>query len=194
MGTLTQHEVLLHDAAIRNVGVAMSIERARADLIRLNNAIADLRTRLADAELRAEKVRIFLEMASVYGAESVGDPLSAPSAHDIPRSGRPQGGVSTVAVDAATAFIREARAPQHTRVLLSVLEKNGIHIGGNNPVGNLSGFLSRASHLKNSRSNGWSLREWPTDWPAPVVKEPETHGAEVVISKNSAIEETDPVT
>jgi hypothetical protein len=79
-------------------------------------------------------------------------------------------------VEGSIALLRKEGKPIHTRVLLSALAQQGISIRGSNPVANLSGFLSREkSRLRNSRMDGWSLREWDN----PPHSAPHTPDAEV---------------
>ena len=140
----------------------MSIERARADLDRLDGEAEALRGKLSSIEAQIAKINIFLEMAKLYGA----GPLNADVIVQAPKVGRPVGGGNAGRkVEAAIAAITAARGPIHTRELISKLSAQGIEISGRDPVVNLSSTLSRSEKLKNRRASGWSLKEWPGDFP-----------------------------
>jgi hypothetical protein len=100
-------------------------------------------------------------MAAVYEAVDAFDDASRTRA----------AGISATAVRMATEMIRERGESMHTRQILKALGERGVQIGGVNPVANLSGFLSRAPELQNSRAHGWSLREWgePPDEPLTIA-------------------------
>lgn len=56
--------------------------------------------------------------------------------------------------------------PRHTEVLLNELTAQGIEVGGDIPIANLSSYLSRAKErlgLNSDRRNGWSINKNPTD-------------------------------
>ncbi len=149
----------------------MSLERALADLTRAQTQSAALRAELGQIEERIRKLQTFIEMAKEYGvasdpaAESVtslnehsGTKRSGLTNENVARPRRPPAsGVSKDAVDHSVAILREVGTPLHTKELLSRLAARGVHIGGTNPVTNLSGFLSRSNQLLNSRKFGWSL-------------------------------------
>lgn len=155
-------------------GGDMSVERAKLDLSRLTNEIDCLRSKLADLEAHATKIRIYLELAQVYsGASKRLGPL-VPNADQLVGKvagstvvHRSASGVTAKATEFAVHFIGERGVPQPTQRLLYALEQAGIQIGGQNPIANLSGFLSRDGRLKNSRRHGWGLRSWP-EWTAPT--------------------------
>jgi hypothetical protein len=147
----------------------MSVERAQSDLNRLQSEAHALRERLADIQQKITKVSAYLEMAKLYGDGGVIESVTSA------RASRAQPmGVSYRAVAMCVTAIREARKPLHTRELLEILRQQGLEIGGVNPIANLSGFLSRSSELRNSRTHGWSLKEWPGDFPITSEKIPET--------------------
>ncbi len=125
------------------------IERAKSDLAKLKIEISRLRSQIESMESRRDKVSAYIEMADIYESEDgLADGLRA------------KGGISGAAVRGAVDAIRERKAPIHTRELLEILAKQGIHVGGSNPVANLSGFLSRSEELRNSRALGWGLAGW----------------------------------
>ena len=128
-----------------------AVERAKRDLHRLRQEHAMTQASLQDLQARIDDVTIFLRMAEFYSDETA------------EMSGRARGGVSGAAVRATVDYIKQAGQPVHTRVLLDILKDRGIQIGGNNPVANLSGFLSRSDELINTRSSGWALAEWGAD-------------------------------
>ena len=133
----------------------MSVERAMADLERLDDEAQQLKKRIAEIDKAADRLRVYVAVAQEYS----GHRASTPEAHLIFRSTLK--GITGAAVEACIALLKEEGAPIHTRVLLSRLAAQNIVVGGGNPVANLSGFLSREkSRLRNSRTDGWSLREW----------------------------------
>lgn len=118
------------------------VERAKADLIRMQAELAKLQQRI-------EKVRAYIEMAAVYENDEYGDASRAS------RSGS-SSAVSRAAVD----FIRQHKQRMHTRPLMEALMEQGVHIGGSNPAANLSAVLSRTDELNSNRALGWGLVEW----------------------------------
>lgn len=150
----------------------MSMARAQLDLKRLETQAVDLRAKLVAIEAQVEKVRAYIEIAKLYADDAPADRLISPEKKS--KGGRPSGGISTQAVETSLAIIRAARKPLHTRDLIRELAARGVVIGGTNPVTNLSGFLSRSPELKNSRTLGWSLAEWPADFPTePASNNPD---------------------
>lgn len=127
------------------------IERAKADLEKLENEIARIHERIL-------KLRNYIEMAPLYDCD-------APSG-DTGRSHRP--GSSGAAVQASMDLILEKGQRIHTRALLDALLAKGIQIGGANPAQNLSGLLSRANELNNNRALGWGLAKWGDAAQGPV--------------------------
>lgn len=118
------------------------VERAKADLIKMQSDLAKLQQRI-------EKVRAYIEMAAVYESAENGDAV---------RTSR--GGSSNAVAQAAIEFIRQRRERMHTRPLMEALMEQGVHIGGNNPAANLSAVLSRTDELNSNRASGWGLVEW----------------------------------
>ena len=125
------------------------IERAKADLARIEADVERVRAQMASLGVRREKVRAYIEMAEFYESNDAEF-----------ESARAKGGVSGAAVRASVEAIRERGKAIHTRELLEILGKQNIQIGGKEPVANLSGFLSRSDELRNSRAHGWGLAEW----------------------------------
>ncbi|WP_439549031.1 hypothetical protein [Falsiroseomonas sp.] len=144
----------------------MSVDRAKSDLNQLSGEADRLRKRLLAVDEEVAKLKAYIEMAQRYG--EVGSPRNVPLAVDAPlpfnRPRKSSGGIASRAVEATIQIIRHAGKAVATRELLDHLSDIGIVVGGTNPVANLSGFLSRSPALKNSRSRGWSLAEWPSDW------------------------------
>ena len=175
----------------------MSVERARADLERLEQAANQLRAKLAENEERAAKVRIYLEMTSIYGApeaprpaESAAKTQASPTNGAAPpknKGGRPRGeggGIVERAQKGSQNFLRASGRPMMTRELLQMLENQGTQIGGNSPTSNLSGMLSRSPLFKSSK-DGWTLAEWES--PATSNAGPNFYGDKVSsISEDSA--------
>lgn len=158
--------------------VAMTpIERAKADLSKMTTEISRLQMHLAMLQQRREKVSAYVEMAEFYETED-----------SVAETARPRGGTSGAAVRAAVEAIRTRRVAIHTRELLEMLTKQGLHIGGTNPVANLSGFLSRSDELRNSRANGWGLAEWGA--PPDEQTEAATADNEAVADQGAEINET----
>lgn len=118
------------------------IERAKADLIRMQLELAKLQQRI-------EKVRAYIEMAAVYENADGSDTVRAS-----------RGGSSNAVSRAAVDFIRQHKQRMHTRPLMEALIEQGIHIGGKDPAANLSAVLSRTEELNSNRASGWGLVEW----------------------------------
>ena len=142
----------------------MAIEQAHADLQRLTTEAERLRSKISDVAAQIAKIRIYLEMAHVYG----GDAASLIDGDASPKIGRPVGsGSEGRKVDAAVSAITAKGGPISTRELIAILNGHGIEIAGSDPFVNLSSTLSRSNRLKNRRAVGWSLAEWPSDY-API--------------------------
>lgn len=118
------------------------IERAKADLMRMQ-------TELTKLQQRIEKVRAYIEMAAVYESADGGD-AARPS----------RGGSSNAVSRAAVDLIRQHKQRMHTRPLMEALMEQGVHIGGKDPAANLSAVLSRTEELNSNRASGWGLVEW----------------------------------
>ena len=127
-----------------------NVERAQADLEKMRSDMVKLQNQMDDLAVRANKVAAYIEMAAYYEAVDAFDDASRTRA----------AGISATAVRLATEMIRERKESMHTRQILKALTERGVQIGGANPVANLSGFLSRAPELRNSRAHGWGLAEW----------------------------------
>ncbi len=126
-----------------------ALDRAARDLEEVEAEIERAKAHLADLTQRCADIRTFMRMAALYES---GEGFAAIN--------RQRGGVSGAAVRAVTTHLRETGKPAHTRDLIKLLATKNIIISGNNPLANLSGFLSRADELVNSRVNGWALTEW----------------------------------
>ena len=152
----------------------MSIERARADLATLEQAIARLRAELAEAEERATRIRTYIELSDIYGrSDSVVSNISDINLITKNRGGRPRTGNGIVerAQNAVKEFLQEAHHPIHTSDLLGKLADRGIIIGSAKPQNNLSGMLSRSKLFKSGRY-GWSLPEWDDDISSSITESP----------------------
>jgi hypothetical protein len=150
----------------------MSVERARADLEGLEQTANQLRGKLAEAEAQATKIRIYIEMASVYDVPTGGPPSRSPAKPEASpanggvtlrkKGGRPRpegGGIVERAQKGAAALLNAAAHPIMTRELLRLLVEQGMQIGGNSPSSNLSGMLSRSDLFKSGK-DGWTLAAW----------------------------------
>lgn len=143
------------------------VDRAKADVTRMDSELNRLRGQIANLQSRVAKAQAYIEMAAIYEVD------------ETPTDGaRARGGVSATAVRLAVEMIIERGAPMHTREILRELASRGVSIGGNNPVANLSGFLSRADELRNSRADGWGLAQWGA--PADEEKDEEAHKADPI--------------
>lgn len=118
------------------------IERAKADLVKMQAELTKLQQRI-------EKVRAYIEMAALYESAENGDAVRAS-----------RGGTSNAVSRAAVEFIRQHKQRMHTRPLMEALMEQGVHIGGTNPAANLSAVLSRTDELNSNRTLGWGLVEW----------------------------------
>jgi hypothetical protein len=156
--------------------MAGAVARAEQDLANLRKEIGDLEERLAVAKEQAGKITVFLEMAQIYGAngESASPSRDAPSPGDEAAATTPLrflDGLAKSAAREAIAVLRERGEPVQSKELLGVLKTRGIEIPGQNPVSNLSGYLSRSLELAADRAVGWSLKEWAQRKPdiAPMI-------------------------
>jgi hypothetical protein len=147
--------------------MAGAVARAEQDLANLRKEISDLEERLAVAKEQAGKITVFLEMAQIYGANGETIPgsvvMAAPAsdaAHTPASMPNSLGGLAKTAARETIAVLRERGQPVQTKELIGVLSTRGIEIPGQNPVSNLSGYLSRSSELIADRALGWSLKEW----------------------------------
>lgn len=141
------------------MGCVMSVERAQADLKRVNQEASRLKIQLLMATERITKLEHYIELAKVYDANA-----------DGVTDNKPQNGSSLVA--ASIEIIAEAGVRQPTRHLVEELERRGHVIGGQNKVTNLSGTLSRAPELTASRTEGWGLAAWDSSHKAKAEAQP----------------------
>ena len=145
----------------------MSVDRAREDLESLEKASAQLRTRLAEIEARAAKVRAYIELAEEYcGIHAEADSRAeSQTPRTRGRPGSPSGprssaGIVARAQDVALQILRLENRPIPTRELLPLLTQRGVVIGGNLPASNLAGMMSRFDAVKSSKE-GWMLADSP---------------------------------
>lgn len=126
----------------------------------VKNPLDDLRqieAKIQVLQVRADKIRTFMEMAKEYGAVFSTEPSETPA----PRGGgRPRGGVSAEAEAKAIELIATRRGRYRTREMLDALNGHGIIIGGTVPENGLSRILSQSARLKSVRPWGWGLVEW----------------------------------
>jgi len=125
------------------------VERAKTDLLKMQAELTRLQQRI-------EKVRAYIEMAAVYESSENSDATRAA-----------RGGSSNAVVRAAIELIRQQKQRIHTRQLMEALMEQGVHIGGSNPVANLSAVLSRSNELNSNRALGWGLAEWGSETVEP---------------------------
>ncbi len=126
----------------------MSVARAELDLTRVRAEIQRLRAQLEAALLREQKLANYVEMARLYEGDEP----------DVVSQARANSG--SMLVSACVEIIRLSGRRQHTRRLVAELAKRGLHVGGVNPVTNLSGALSRSEDLVANRLEGWGLKDW----------------------------------
>lgn len=167
----------------------MTASRAEADLARLQADIGRLRAQLAEAEERATKIRHYIEMARVY--EAGGDVPHTPGG--VSTSERPRGGAASYIAGITRQILRERGGPMQTRALVDVLEKQGVTLGGKNPISYLSGVLSRAEDFGNDRVAGWYLKAGRTGLglEVPVARGMAPHGQNVVPPESADERPTD---
>lgn len=139
----------------------MSVGKAKSELARVQRDIARLTEQLNQAQALEVKIAHYIEMAQRYDNDA-DDALSHRFHREVPsEKGRiAASGTSYDAVQAVVSILRDAGKPIRTRDLLPMLEARGINIGGENPVTNLSGFLSRSPELEANRALGWHLVDW----------------------------------
>lgn len=142
----------------------MSVEKATVELARVRREVSRLREQLAQAQALETKIANYIEIAQRY-EEALGDAShlthkKEASQGPAEKPKMPTSGTSYDAVRATISILREAGKPVRTRDLVPILAEKGINIGGENPVTNLSGFLSRSPDLIANRALGWHLAEW----------------------------------
>lgn len=132
------------------------IDRAKADIAKMRSEIGQIENRLEGLRSRLQKAEAYVEMSALYESEA-----------SFQENTRVRTGIAAIAVNHAKELITEKWESIHTRDILKSLENIGVQVGGNNPVANLSGFLSRSEDLKNDRAKGWGLSEWgdSSKWP-----------------------------
>ncbi len=140
------------------------VERAKADLNRLQKDLSRARATVLMLETQVSRVEAYIEMAPLYESdEAQGEATRARS-----------NGIAATSVRLAVDMIKECGKRIHTRELLRLLQERGVTVGGSNPVANLSGFLSRSEELHNSRAEGWGLAGWIDPIEHPPSKAGET--------------------
>lgn len=145
----------------------MSVERAKRELSLAEGDLRVAERRVEEAKARVSKLRNYIEVATEF--ERLGDQEPAR---------RRSGGKGEMLVTRCEELISERGANIPTRDLLESLTAEGFIIGGKNPVGNLSGALSRAETLYNDRSTGWGLAKWQSSGPEEGRVDSDHHPAE----------------
>ena len=136
-------------------------QKARDEIDRLEKKKADLDREIAQWQDWIERYQQL--------AASPGDACSPETSepHSPPHKVRDRQRVLAVRSPTPTQVIREkARAailsrgkPIPLRELTSILETDGIHIGGGNPAANLSAKLAQGDGFVSIRNEGWTLQE-----------------------------------
>ena len=145
----------------------MSVERAKRELSLVEADLRLAEKRVDDAKARVMKLRYYIEVAMEF--ERLGD-------QESPR--RRSGGKGEMLVARCEELISERGSNIPTRDLVDSLAAEGFIIGGKNPVGNLSGALSRAETLYNDRSTGWGLAKWQRSRPKDERVDEDSHSAD----------------
>jgi hypothetical protein len=122
-------------------------------IVNLQNKLMALRTQKSDIDAEIAEIEGAIRVIEKYAY--VG-PLGALAA--LAYSSRPQPKQQQI-LDGVAAILSDGN-PRHTNDLLAELTANGISVGGENPSGNLSAYLSRARDIfVSDRRNGWSLKK-----------------------------------
>jgi hypothetical protein len=146
----------------------MSIQRAERELADLRQEIPRLEAQLAGKRDRAQKLEHYVEVAREFSDGRIKEPDASHAGtngaaqihqEDTRANRAPRGGISGRAVQESIAIIRERNQGMQTKDLSALLESRGIRLGGKNPVGALSGYLSRTPEVVSDRIRGWILKE-----------------------------------
>lgn len=86
---------------------------------------------------------------------------------------RSRGGVTNPTKEAVSRILRDRGCPMKTSVLLPLVLKSGVDVGGKDPVATLSARLSNADEFVNDRSVGWWFSDEPLPSQATIFEEPE---------------------
>jgi len=124
------------------------LERAKHDLGKTRADLNRAEMQVEQLRIRVGKIEAYIEMAALYESD------------EATAEARTRNGIAALAVRATVEMLTERKTRMHTRDILKTLLERAIVIGGANPSGNLSGFLSRSDELNNSRSEGWGLVGW----------------------------------
>ena len=129
------------------------ISKAKSQLATLQGQIASLK---AKQDRLSQFISTFEELRAL---PDEGDDLVAPAArlNELATSAAPRTAKVMIA-DAARQILSDG-APKHTRDLLSIMEKQGIAVGGKDKVLALSAILSKDDDFQASRKVGWSLKK-----------------------------------
>lgn len=167
----------------------MSIERALADLAQLDAEAQRARNRLAEIDEQAGRLRTYVAVAREYERVETGQTAPTSPLITTPTPDGPgEGTLSRRTADIAVELIDAKGQPIHTRDLLAQIAERGVTVGGQNPVANLSGFLSRdKERLVNSRTYGWSLRKWAV---GHLAGQPEPRVAGIIGAMDGASQES----
>ena len=74
--------------------------------------------------------------------------------------GRRRGGKVRTIQDSTIDLLEKRGRRLRTIEILTILTDQGVEVGGEDPLNNLSGILSRAPELTNDRAAGWGLAAW----------------------------------
>src|SRR5438309_865891 len=103
------------------------IDRAKADVTRLERDLARAQFQVQTLQSQILRVQTYIEMAEVY--ENEDRPASQPTNRGM--------GIAATSVRICIDAIRSRGERIHTRDLLKILHEQGVIIGGINPIGNL---------------------------------------------------------
>lgn len=142
--------------------------------IALRNALSAkkrLKTEITERQEQLRKVEGFIALYSEFAEGVTGTVI--PDDSDI---GDAPAGKRLTIPDAVAAILRDGY-PRETSVLLNMLESQGITVGGNKKIINLSSSLSRdRRRFQNVRGKGWRLVDAPKPDSPSVVSA--TEGAD----------------
>jgi hypothetical protein len=144
------------------------VERARADLAKLEERESSLAVQLRDVRERADKLRAFLDVYRQYAQTSSVQDVAASAPRPPSRrskEGLTPGTRGANLEEVAFQAVKRAGRPQEIGQLLAEVRGAGLEPGGARPATNLSSVLSRSNRLRFDRGVGWVLAEWPPPEP-----------------------------
>ena len=115
------------------------------------STIRDLRVKVR--KLETKKREIDKQVENLHGAIRVFEQNGDPE----------QGDKSPFAQEVSDAMfdILTDERPLHRKVILTLVQQRGIHLGGQNPVSTIGSYLSIDDRFKNVGRGIWTLREEP---------------------------------